>query len=417
MGTMKAAFRRLIRPLLETQVKRLIARHHLKVVAVAGSVGKTTTKAAIATVLAEKYRVRVQSGNYNDTVSVPLAAFDLTMPGLIINPFAWIDRLVRMEIAIWSEPTVDVLVLELGTDKPGEIPHFMSYLTPDIGVITAIAPEHMEYFKTIEAVADEEFALARGAKQAVLNDTFDRLRLLAKNLKVEPIWYSDKTLKPFESHLIKDHSWQAAYWPSHIRQALGAAVAVGELMKLTHAQITSGIANFKGVAGRMQILNGLDNSLIIDDTYNSSPDAIIAAMDYFTNLPVTGRRIAIMGRMNELGDNSPKYHTEVGPACAGVDYLITIGDMATDYLGPAAVAAGLDPSRFKPADSPVAAGEFVRSLLKPGDVVLVKGSQNGVYAEEATKLLLANPADANRLVRQSATWIATKRAQFPDIAA
>ncbi|MBW4061153.1 UDP-N-acetylmuramoyl-tripeptide--D-alanyl-D-alanine ligase [Candidatus Saccharibacteria bacterium] len=411
---MKNAFRRLIRPLIEQQVKRLISRHNFKVVAVAGSVGKTSTKTAIATVLAEKYRVRVHSGNYNDSVSVPLAAFNLDVPRTIINPFAWIMRLLQMERAIWSEPTIDILVLELGTDHPGELAHFMTYLTPDFGVVTAISAEHMEFFKTIEAVAKEEFDLALGSKQAILNDTFDRLHFLTKALKTTPIWYSDESFRHIKTKLKHDHGWDEDHFPRHILQAIGAAVAVATELKLNDTQITSGIVKFKGVPGRMQLLDGLDGSLIIDDTYNSSPDAIIAAMTYLNELPITGRRIAIMGRMNELGTGSPKYHTDVGAICAGVDYLITIGDLANEYLGPAAVAAGLDPTRFQAADSPYAAGEYVKLLLKPGDVVLAKGSQNGVFAEEAVKLLLAHPSDAGKLVRQSPAWLNQKRAQFMD---
>ena len=410
---MKAAFRRLVRPILELQVRRLIARHHLKVVAVAGSIGKTTTKTAIATILSQKYRVLVHSGNYNDTVSIPLAAFGLDMPGSIVNPIAWLWRLIKMERMIWSEFPYEILVLELGTDHPGEMSHFMSYLTPDFGVVTAIAPEHMEFFKTIEAVAEEEFTVAKGSKQAILNDTFDRLHPLAKTLKVEPIWYSAKTIAPIDKKHFNDTGWPLLTVDT-VNQALGAAVVVAEALKLNAAQIAEGIKSFKGVPGRMQHLEGLDHSTIIDDTYNSSPDAAIAALNFLQNQTSPNTKIAIMGSMNELGDDSARYHEEVGRAAAGVDWLVTIGPMANKHLGPAAVAAGLDPTRFKPADSPFAAGEFVKLLLDDETSVLAKGSQNGVFAEEAVKMLLANPADASKLVRQSPSWLAKKRTQFPD---
>ena len=411
---MKAAFRRVIQPLLDLQLARLIKRHKLIVVAVGGSIGKTTTKIAIASVLAQKYRVRVHSGNYNVPISVPLAAFLLEVPDPILNPFAWIGRLYAMERTIWSKPAVDVLVLELGTDHPGEMGMFMRYLKPDYGVVTAIAPEHMEYFGTIEAVAAEEFLLAKGAKQAILNDRFDRLHPLARGLKTAPLWYSENTLKPLVAKLEKHHDWDGNLWPDHLRQALGAAVLVGEQLKLNESQILSGLAAFTGVPGRMQQLAGINDSVIIDDTYNSSPEAVVAALEYLGKLRVSGRRIAILGSMNELGANAAHYHAELGPMAAGVDLLVTIGALANDNLGPAAVGAGLDPTRFKPADSPYAAGEYLKLIVGPGDVVLAKGSQNGVFAEEAIKPLLANPAEASKLVRQSAFWQASKRQQFPD---
>jgi UDP-N-acetylmuramoyl-tripeptide--D-alanyl-D-alanine ligase len=416
---MKTAFRRLIRPLLEIQVKRLIARHNLKVVAVSGSVGKTSTKIAIATVLSEKYRVLNQTGyfsNFNSEIGLPLSVFQLHVPQPIFNPFAWIWRLIQMEGQIRGEYTSQVLVLELGTEHPGELRQFMTYLSPQVGVVTAIAPEHMEFFKTIEAVGEEEFTIARGSQQAVLNSAFDRLHPLARNLKTEPIWYSAQDLKPYEHKLKREFSWDESLWPEHIRQAMGAAVIVAEQFKLNADQITRGLANFNGVPGRMQRLTGSSDTLLIDDTYNSSPDAAYAALSYLDSMAIRpeGRRIVIMGQMNELGTNSPRYHAEVGTAFAGVDYLITIGDIANDSLGPAAVAAGLDPTRFRPADSPYAAGEYVKLIARPGDIILVKGSQNGVFAEEAVKILLANPNDQAKLVRQSPSWEAIKRSQFPD---
>jgi UDP-N-acetylmuramoyl-tripeptide--D-alanyl-D-alanine ligase len=158
---MKAYLRIFIRSILEFQLKRLIARKKLTLVTVLGSVGKTSTKYAIASVLQQKYRVQLQTGNYNDTASVPLAAFGLTAPGSIINPFAWVHRLIAMEYRLWRKFEYDVLLLELGTDKPGEIPHFASYLHPNIAVVTAITPEHMENFKHLDAVVKNSYSWSR----------------------------------------------------------------------------------------------------------------------------------------------------------------------------------------------------------------------------------------------------------------
>jgi UDP-N-acetylmuramoyl-tripeptide--D-alanyl-D-alanine ligase len=164
----------------------------------------------------------------------------------------------------------------------------------------------------------------------------------------------------------------------------------------------------------MHSLPGLNGSTIIDDTYNSSPDAVVAALGTLAHMPVTGRRIALLGSMNELGDESPRYHREVGAAAAGMDMLVTVGDMANTHLGPAAVAAGLDPTRFRSAQSPYAAADYLALILQPGDVVLAKGSQNRVFAEEAVKYLLADPADRVHLVRQSKSWLKAKARQFSD---
>ena len=430
---MKAHFRRFIASLFEHQVRRLVARHHLKVVAVGGSVGKTSTKTAIATVVSEKYRTLVHPGNYNSELGLPLSVLELSVPASLINPFAWIWRLIQSERLLHNYP-YQVLVLELGTDHPGEIPLYLSYLRPDVGVLTALTPEHMENFPGgLDQVAAEELVLAAASK------------VFLANLDETPAKYRRKYVDPHANHhyyglggeveygfeltstdpingtsgqlIHAGHSvikhLQLDLFGAHSAKAAVAAYAVGDLLGLTKLQIENGLAKLAPVSGRMNPLPGQGGSTIIDDTYNSSPDAVIAALTALNAAPVTGRRIAILGSMNELGPESPVYHEQVGEAAAGVDLLITIGTLAGQYLGPAAVRAGLDPTRFVSADSPYAAGEYLKVMLAQGDVVLVKGSQNGVFAEEAVKLLLADPTDASKLVRQSPSWLRTKSAQFP----
>jgi len=116
--------------------------------------------------------------------------------------------------------------------------------------------------------------------------------------------------------------------------------------------------------------------------------------------------------MNELGADSARLHRDVGKAAKGVDILVTIGESAKTYLAAGAAEVGLKPKQIHSFASPYAAGEFVQGILQQGDIVLAKGSQNGVFAEEALALLLSNPLDRKKLVRQSAAWLKKKRAQF-----
>ncbi len=430
---MKAHIRRFVAILFEHQVRRLVSRHHLKVVAVGGSVGKTTTKMAIATVLSEKYRTLVHPGNYNSELGLPLSVFELSVPDLLFNPFAWAWRLIQSERLIRHYP-YQVLVLELGTDHPGEIPMYLRYLKPDIGVLTALTPEHMENFPDgLDQVAAEELALVAASKVFVAN--VDEIPSKYRRKYIEPHashhYYglgphpeygfelaSTDPLTGTTGHLTHGgrtavNRLQINLFGAHSAKAAVAAYAVADLLGLSKDQIETGLSKLKPVPGRMNSLPGLNDTTIIDDTYNSSPEAAVAALVALDSAPVTGRRIAILGSMNELGPDSPAYHAQVGEAAAGVDLLITIGALASEHLGPAAVRAGLDPTRFQPAISPYAAGEHVKLLLSPGDVVLAKGSQNGVFAEETVKLLLADPADAAQLVRQSPDWLRTKAKQFP----
>jgi UDP-N-acetylmuramoyl-tripeptide--D-alanyl-D-alanine ligase len=391
---MKAAFRRFIASLLEHQVRRLIARNHLHVVAVGGSVGKTSTKTFIATVLREKYRVLAHESNYNTEIGLPLSIFDMRVPSSLLNPFAWAWRLARAEGLIRHYP-YDVIVVELGTDHVGEIPHYLTYLHPTIGVITAVTPEHMEGFPGgMDEVAAEELALAAASHTVVANHDdirpADRHKYLdphpdhhyygltkAAEYRVQvastdPVGGTRTTITP-AGHAPLDLTLNL--YGAHSAKAAAAAYAVGDLLGLSREQITAGLAKIHAVAGR---------------------------------------RIALLGSMNELGPSSPQYHEEAGRAAAGVDLLVTVGQLANTHLGPAAVRAGLDPSRCHAAGSPYAAGEYLRLILGPGDVLLAKGSQNGVFAEEALKPLLADPADARHLVRQSPHWLKIKAKQFSD---
>jgi len=355
---MKLFLRRLIAKSLEQAVVRLVrANPELKIVAVGGSVGKTSTKLAVASVLAQKYRVMVQEGNYNSEIGLPLMVFGLTVPAVLFNPLVWIERLILAERQIRGDYPYDVLVLEVGTDRPGEIAHFMTYLKPDIGVLTAVTPEHMESFVDLDAVAAEEMALAAGSKVMVVNRDDVARTYRTKYLKNHPkvVTYG-LALESDYSAKIKDvdltggtdcvllkngHATivglTANVYGAPAFKALVAAYAVGDLLEVPREALEKGLQTVVPVAGRMRIFTGLNGSTIIDDTYNSSPDAVTAAIIALQNVPTAGRRIAVMGSMNELGPDSPRYHAEAGAVCAGVDMLVTIGELANIHLGPAAV--------------------------------------------------------------------------------
>ena len=165
---MKQLMRNLVCRLLERRVRELRARHEFTVVAVAGSVGKTSTKMAITHVLeAAGKRVRYQEGNYNARISVPLVFFGETMPSLM-NVSAWIEVLRRMDRQIAQPFAYDVVVIELGTDGPGQMAEF-AYIQPDITVVSAISPEHMANFADMDAVAYEEMAVAAYSQKLLVN--------------------------------------------------------------------------------------------------------------------------------------------------------------------------------------------------------------------------------------------------------
>lgn len=404
--------------ILEHQVRQLRRRHHVTVVAVAGSVGKTSTKHAIAQVLGQTLRVRYQVGNYNDRTTVPLIFFNQVQPH-ILNVFGWMKLFGENAAAIEHPYPYDVVVIELGTDGPNQMKHF-AYLKPDITVLTAIAPEHMAYFGTLDAVAQEELVVFDFSEHVLVN-TDD----------TPPIYLVGRHYTAYGLRANAVHNYYASQRPLGLRgqelvvdmptsevtarvSAIGkqgaicslAAVAVADKLGMSRKDIAAGLARVQPMPGRMQIVEGIKQATIIDDTYNASPVAAKAALDvlYATR---ASRRIAILGSMNELGSYARTAHIEVGHYCDPnkLDMVVTLGHEARRWLAPAARERGCVVHSFT---NRAACAAFVRKHITPRTVVLAKGSQNGVYAEEVVKQLLAHPADSSRLVRQSSAWLRKK---------
>jgi len=421
---MKKAAKNFVASILGRQVRRLQARADFKVIAVAGSVGKTSTKLAIASLLSQKYNVRVQAGNYNDLVSVPLIFFGEKLPN-IYNPLAWLKVFRRISRQIKKPYPHQIVIVELGTDGPGQIGQFKKYLQVDIGVLTAIAPEHMEFFSDLQAVAKEELSLADLSCKLLVNSdlvatdylldlkipfsTYGTQQLA--NTRLGNIVFNDQNcdFDVEKNGQIFMHGAHESILEPQI-YSVAAAIAVAIEMGMNADEIERGIRSIKPISGRMQRLEGTNNSTIIDDTYNASPQAAKSALNMLYRIKAP-QKIAILGNMNELGGYSQSAHRELGELCdpRELDLVATIGPDANKFLAVAAEAKGC---KVKTFTSPQAAGEFVRAQVKPGAVILVKGSQNKVFAEEAVKLLLANQADTIKLVRQSTEWLKIKERAF-----
>ena len=407
--------------LLEAQVKRLRRRHTFKIVAVGGSVGKTSTKLAIAETLRPAFRIIYQNGNYNDRLTVPLVLFGKNEP-TIFDVLAWVKLLISNERLLHRHYPYDIALLELGTDGPGQLKNF-AYLQPDVMVVTAIEQEHMEFFHTLAAVAAEELVPLAWSAQALLNiddiatDYLPKSPFVGYGFGQGAYRITGRTASSLKGQTLSVRlaDGQTIIVNSPMLGEQGAkitlaAVAVADLLDIPIEVIRAAVATIKPVPGRMQILSGIQGSSLIDDTYNSSPVAVQAALDvlYATEAP---QRIAILGSMNEMGGNSPALHRQAGAYCdpSRLDIVITIGAEAAKSLAPAAREQGCEVVSF---EHPLLAGRYVAKYLKKGAVVLAKGSQNGVYAEEALVPLLADAGERIKLVRQSPYWRRRKAQQL-----
>lgn len=425
-------FKSYIQKKLENYVRQYFAAHpDVKLVAVSGSVGKTTTKTNIARVLSGRYRVRMLEGNHNTHLSAPIAILGIDYPENVRSIFSWLAVLRAAKLRVKQPADVDVIVQELGSDKPGDLAQFAAYLRPAIGVVTGVTPEHMEFFSSIEKVAEEELATANFSQIALINrdDIEGRFANFLTNRAIDTYGTTSAAEYRFE---IDDFTLENGYtgrviapefkepvsatvrvFGEHTLRPAMAAVAVAVKLGLSAQDIVQGLASIAPVPGRMNILRGVKHSTLIDDTYNSSPAAAAAAMQtlYAQQAP---QRIAILGSMNELGASSQEEHQKLGNLCDPnlLAWVITVGDEAERYLAPHAKARGCQVKSFKSA---LDAGAFAHSVMEDDALILVKGSQGDIYLEEAVKILLHETSEDQALVRQSPAWMKRKNDFFSSL--
>jgi len=363
-------------------------------------------------------------GNHNTHMSAPLAILGIKYPTNVRSFGEWLAVFRAAKERIKDPSDVDVIVQELGSDRIGQVQHFGTYLKPDIAVITAVSPEHMEYFHEIDTVAREELAVANYSKQAIINrdDIDEKYSEYLTNANVNT--YGTSAIA--EYHFISDDytidkghsgSFVAPEWqdPVHcqirvlgehpLRPAIGAGAVVVKL-GMSATEIVNGFAKIHSLPGRMNLLRGANKTTIIDDTYNSSPLAAESSLRELYKLSAP-QHIAVLGSMNELGLTSQVEHEAIGKLCDPniLAWVVTVGDEAEKYLAPAAKARGCQVKSFKNA---LLAGAFVRGVMEEGSAILFKGSQAGVFLEEAVKVVLHSSADEDQLVRQSPEWIEQK---------
>ena len=443
----KSLFKKIVVLLLTLEARAVLLRFHPTIIAVTGSVGKTATKDAIAAVLAVS--VRKSPKSFNSEFGVPLTMLGIDESGWG-SATRWAQILFRGGAAFFGAKKnyPSFLVLEVGADHPGDIRRITRWVSPDCVVVTQFAetPVHLEFFSSREALLAEKALLVKALKKdglLVLNADDPDVRSLAKDTVAKTITigrekgadYSapyaaiayEKDAK-IPSGIQAKIEYKGKMIPLFLHGTLGlhyvlsalAAVVVGSVYGVNILDAATRLGTLSFPAGRMKILHGVGGSLIIDDTYNSSPVALRSALAALKELVVSGRKIALLGDMRELGEKSAEEHRKAGERAADeVDYLFTIGDEAEKMsAGARAVrlrtsaplstgspqAAGMDESRIRHFDTVVEAGEFLRGFLRAGDALLVTGSQS-MRLERAVSAVLLNPEWRKELlVRQESAW-------------
>lgn len=422
--------KRLLQLDLAVKTWALVRRYRPRIVAVTGSVGKTATKDAIALALAGRLNVRATTGNYNNEIGVPLTLIGRESPGRSL--LGWLRLLFYSDWLVLKrrDDYPKVMVLEYGSDKPGDIDALCRLVPPHVSVVTAASTAHTEAFGSVQAVAkekgqlvanlpsngtavlnaDEPFVLAMRAKTTarVLTYGFSP----AANVRIVSATFTG-TLTPEQPvGLRATISWAGeevtqefpALVAAYQLGSVVAAVAVASTFRISLGDALAALADYRPPKGRMNLLRGVNQSWLLDDSYNSSPLAAQRALETLIAVPGPTRRIAVLGEMAELGELSEEAHRELGTrTAAGVDLLVAVGEPCRDILR-GAVDAGLAKDKTLFFATAQEAGQFLQGQIRAGDLVLVKGSQVA-RTEKVMKMLLAEPDRASELlVRQSAEW-------------
>jgi UDP-N-acetylmuramoyl-tripeptide--D-alanyl-D-alanine ligase len=336
------------------------------VVAVTGSVGKTTTRQMIDAVLSSRLQGSVSPRNYNNHLGLPLSMLHWT-------------------------PQHDYAVVELGANHQGEIGQLANLCRPRIGVITRIGEAHLAGFGDRRGVADAKAELLGALPEdgcAVLNGDDDELRRLGSRSRTKNIcWVGRSADCDFVASHVQSHGGALSFtiegqhlivpvWGRHHLTAALAAVAIGKKFGLSWTEIRESLADFQSPTMRCEV-STLHGAKIINDTYNANPTAMRAALELLRDFDAPGRRIVVCGDMRELGVQAANLHRQLGDevvTLCGADLLVACGEHAADVVA-GARAAGMPRRRTLICREPREAAIRVQQMLAWGDVVLVKGSR------------------------------------------
>lgn len=428
-----------------------IRRERPTVVAITGSVGKSTTKQMVQALLQmgdPSVPVRVTKKNYNNELGIPLTVFDEPAPGRSL--YAW-GRLLWKALAMGyglRATGTKTFVLEMGADHPGDLTHLCSIAPPTVSVITAVTPEgstvapvHVAFYPSIEAVAEEKATLVKRLPTtgtAVLNADDPRVLDLRHMTEAYVILFgetdaadirivstkilcreADGLVEPFGLEVaLESFNRQAlvvipGVFGRPVAFALAAALGVADGLDVHIDSVQDALNTFVPLPGRTRILPGIKRTTLFDDSYNASPASVLSALRDLASLDLRAgqRRVACLGEMRELGSQTEPMHRLVGAEAAKLhlDLLVVCGPFA-QTMKEGALANGMSEDQIQVFEDTPEAGMFLQDWIKPGDVILAKASQGthrskGVRMERVIKELMAEPQLAESLLcRQEAAW-------------
>ncbi len=425
---MKNFLKKIVTKVLIFESKQILKKYKPEIIAVTGNIGKTSTKDAIFTVLsAFSEDIRKSEKSFNSEIGIPLTI--LGEKNAWNNPFSWARVIIKgFFLTLFKLKYPKTLILEVGADKPNDIQDISKWIQPDIVVVTAFqkVPVHVENFKDREALIREKRYLVEALKpngKVIVNfDDADAKAMLLHTTaehfgygewgESDILFESSEMLRGGNEYLT---SFCASYnddrYDSAIYGSVGtpnvyavlAAVSVAVVKGIDFRQAMDAAKKFSPPAGRMRIIPGLHDSIIIDDTYNASPLALESALKTLSQMQEKGRKIATLGDMKELGAQAEQIHFEIGVKVAKiVNSFVLVGALA-EKIGAGALSVGFDVHNVHVFENASKAGEFLKNTIGDGDIILAKGSQS-MRMEKVVEKIIARPEYAKFLVRQDSEW-------------
>jgi UDP-N-acetylmuramyl pentapeptide synthase len=431
-ATLKKLVKQYITKIITWQAMYVLKRFKPTVIAVTGNVGKTSTKDAIFYALRPYGHVRRSEKSFNSDTGVPLSI--LGVPNGWNSPMLWATNILHgFMLMFFTKTYPEYLVLEIGADHPGDISSVAAWVKPHVSVFTRFpdVPVHIEFFENVEAVIREKTSLATHTRKdgtLILNADDSKIMKLdgldgrktytysAENpsdIQIKNITYhfsetdavhgSDTTLlvkDRGEIHLVLPHIISHG----HIAGAVSGLLVVKALgFEIEDALLS--LREYRTPPGRFSLLEGVNETLLIDDAYNASPTAMEHALMMLKEIPVKkGKKVAILGDMMELGVHTQSAHEKLGEEVLGVaDVLIAVGSRA-EFLYKSAIKAGFNKKNAFHVFTTKEVFPILEKYMTPGSVILFKASQS-VRLERVIKDVMTHPEQAGKLlVRQDKEW-------------
>lgn len=423
-ANMKTLFKKIVAAILRFEARLILARFKPKIIAVSGTVGKTSAKEAIAAVLETKFKIRKSEKSYNSEIGVPLTVIGAKTGWGSFKQ--WLSVVLRgLKVFLFSNDYPQFLILEMGVDRPKDMEKMVSWVKPSVAVITAVGtiPVHVQYFSEPEELISEKRKLVECLSDnnwAVLNTDDKAVSSFRKNTPAQIITYgfsesadlAASNYKMDNDGIVFKVSYRGNIVPVKLAQFYGrhnvytalAAIGAGLACGINLVKTVEAVSKIKPLPGRLNLLEGISGSLIFDDSYNSSPLAAEAAIEVLSEYPAK-RRIAVLGDMKELGEFSTSEHERIGEMlrAKNVWLLFTVGQEAK-FIAEGARRSGFDAFKIFEFSDSLEAGEAVKNIIQEGDLILVKGSQSA-RMEKVVEQIMAHPENKeNLLVRQEAEW-------------